>query len=68
MPKARQRIGRRRWRYLHLAALFAVLASILVGTTAKACSFAGSTVALMADGLRKPIEDTKVNVEMMAPE
>ncbi|WP_456696642.1 hypothetical protein [Aeromicrobium sp. P5_D10] len=35
---------------------------------AKVCSFAGSTVALMADGLRKPIEDTKVNEEMMAPE
>lgn len=35
-------------------------------TGAKACSFAGATVVLMADGSRKPIEDVEVGDKVIA--
>lgn len=35
-------------------------------TAARACSFAGATTVLMADGTRKPIEDVKVGDEVIA--
>ena len=36
------------------------------GTAARACSFAGATLVLMADGLRKQIEDIEVGDEVIA--
>jgi hypothetical protein len=35
-------------------------------TAARACSFAGATTVLMADGSRKPIEDVRVGDEVIA--
>ncbi|MDV8147433.1 polymorphic toxin-type HINT domain-containing protein [Arthrobacter sp. B10-11] len=41
-------------------------ASRTANTMAKACSFSGATVVLMADGSRKPIEDVKVGDKVIA--
>lgn len=39
---------------------------VAANTAAKACSFAGSTTVLMADGTRKAIEDVEVGDEVIA--
>lgn len=41
-------------------------ASKAANTMAKACSFSGATVVLMADGSRKPIQDVKVGDKVIA--
>lgn len=41
-------------------------AMVAAKTGAKACSFAGATVVLMADGTKKPIEDVEVGDKVIA--
>jgi hypothetical protein len=43
-----------------------VATGVAAKTAAKACSFAGATTVLMADGTRRPIEDVKVGDEVIA--
>lgn len=40
--------------------------SVAANTAARACSFAGATTVLMADGSRKPIEDVEVGDRVIA--
>ncbi len=43
-----------------------VATGVAANTAARACSFAGATTVLMADGSRKPIEDVEVGDEVVA--
>jgi hypothetical protein len=40
--------------------------TVATGVAAKACSFTGATVVLMAEGTKKPIEDIKVGDKVLA--